>query len=414
MATKSVADRVQEIATTTGTGAFTLGGTVAGFRRFQDAFAVNDTPYYVIFDGVDWEVGIGTLTGATTLARTTVLASSNAGALVNFGAGNKLVWCDAPAALIVPTELSPSQITSNQNDYNPTGLLAAQTLRINSDARRTISGLQAAFTGKKLTVMNVGDFPIVFSFQDTNSSANNRFAFGTTLGGGQVMNIQYDGTTGRWRGLSIPEPVGTLKDFAGSTVPSDGLACDGSAVSRTIYAALFNEVGTTWGAGNGSTTFNVPDFRRRVAVGSGGSGSSTLANSVGSTGGEEAHVQAVGELASHTHTGTTGNNSVDHTHTYSGNTGTVSADHSHQVGDGSMFTCYTSTGGGNNIAAGPYAFATITTGGISANHTHGYSGTSSGVSANHTHSFTSASQGSSTAFNVMQPSAVVTKYIKYC
>lgn len=63
------------------------------------------------------------------------------------------------------------------------------------------------------------------------------------------------------------ETTGAIKDFAMSTAPAGYLACDGSAVSRTTFAALFAAIGTTWGAGNGTTTFNVPDFRGRVRAG---------------------------------------------------------------------------------------------------------------------------------------------------
>jgi len=60
-------------------------------------------------------------------------------------------------------------------------------------------------------------------------------------------------------------PSGALCDFAGTTAPSGWLMCDGSAVSRTTYAALFEAISTTYGTGDGSTTFNVPDFRGRFA-----------------------------------------------------------------------------------------------------------------------------------------------------
>jgi microcystin-dependent protein len=91
-------------------------------------------------------------------------------------------------------------------------------------------------------------------------------------------------------------------DFAGTAAPTGYLACDGSAVSRTTYAALFAAISTTWGAGNGTTTFNIPNLQRRVTVGSGGSGTATLANSVGSTGGAETHTLITAEMPSHTHT----------------------------------------------------------------------------------------------------------------
>jgi hypothetical protein len=84
---------VKETSTTTGTGAFTLAGAVSGFRRFQDAYsfgAVTGVPY-VARMGSDYEVGLGILSAATTLQRTTVLESSNGGAAVNWGAGTKTI-----------------------------------------------------------------------------------------------------------------------------------------------------------------------------------------------------------------------------------------------------------------------------------------------------------------------------------
>jgi microcystin-dependent protein len=65
-------------------------------------------------------------------------------------------------------------------------------------------------------------------------------------------------------------PAGTVLDYAGSSTPAGFLLCDGTAYSRTVtYAALFTAIGTTWGAGDGSTTFNVPNFNGRVTIGSG-------------------------------------------------------------------------------------------------------------------------------------------------
>jgi hypothetical protein len=60
-------------------------------------------------------------------------------------------------------------------------------------------------------------------------------------------------------------PSGAMVDFAGTEAPAGWLMCDGSAVSRTVYASLFAAVGSSYGAGDGSTTFNLPDFRGRFA-----------------------------------------------------------------------------------------------------------------------------------------------------
>jgi len=91
-------DRVQETASTTGTGDFTLSGAIPGFKTFASRYSTGDTLYYVIQDvdtsgapDGDWEVGLGTYSAANTLTRTTVLSSSNSDALVSFASGEKYV-----------------------------------------------------------------------------------------------------------------------------------------------------------------------------------------------------------------------------------------------------------------------------------------------------------------------------------
>lgn len=97
-------------------------------------------------------------------------------------------------------------------------------------------------------------------------------------------------------------PAGFILPFGGSTPPAGYLACDGSAVSRTTYADLFSAIGMLWGAGDGATTFNLPNMPRRTIVGSGGAGTAVLAAAVGSYGGAENHSQTLGELSNHGHT----------------------------------------------------------------------------------------------------------------
>lgn len=97
-----LADRVKETTTTTGTGTVTLAGAATGFQTFAAVGNGNST-YYTIEDGTNWEVGVGTYTSSgTTLSRTTVISSSNAGSLVNFSAGSKNVFVTYPAARAVP------------------------------------------------------------------------------------------------------------------------------------------------------------------------------------------------------------------------------------------------------------------------------------------------------------------------
>jgi microcystin-dependent protein len=95
---------------------------------------------------------------------------------------------------------------------------------------------------------------------------------------------------------------GTIHAFAGSGVPSGWLWCDGSAVSRTTYAALYAAIGVLWGIGNGTTTFNLPDLRGRAPIGY----CNTPATGITSRAyaerlGEETHVITTAELAVHTH-----------------------------------------------------------------------------------------------------------------
>lgn len=95
-----LADRVQETSTTVGTGSFALAGVVTGYQTFDAVLNTADTTFYTAAQqgGPDWEVGIGTFTAPSTLARTTILSSSNGGSIVNFAAGTKNVFIGLPAS----------------------------------------------------------------------------------------------------------------------------------------------------------------------------------------------------------------------------------------------------------------------------------------------------------------------------
>ncbi len=107
---------------------------------------------------------------------------------------------------------------------------------------------------------------------------------------------------------SLSIPPGTIWDFAGTTAPSGWLLCAGQAVSRSAYSALFSAIGTRWGAGNGSTTFNLPDFRGRFSLGADNMGgtsanrvTSSQADNIGQGAGEENHTLTTDEMPSHNH-----------------------------------------------------------------------------------------------------------------
>lgn len=92
-----LADRIKETTTTTGTGTYTLGGAATGFESFA-AVGNGNTTYYCCTDGTNFEVGIGTYTASgTTLARTTILQSSNSDSAVNWTSGTRDIFCTQPA-----------------------------------------------------------------------------------------------------------------------------------------------------------------------------------------------------------------------------------------------------------------------------------------------------------------------------
>lgn len=96
-------------------------------------------------------------------------------------------------------------------------------------------------------------------------------------------------------------PPGAMTDYGGTTAPAGFLECDGTAVSRVTYAALFTAIGTTWGAGDGTTTFNLPASARNVSVGRGGTGTAVLGNAVGNTGGTETNALTTPNIPAHSH-----------------------------------------------------------------------------------------------------------------
>jgi len=115
-------------------------------------------------------------------------------------------------------------------------------------------------------------------------------------------------TAAMWNAIEQAIPTGTTLPYGGDSAPAGWLLCDGSAVSRTTYASLFAILGTKFGAGDGSTTFNLPDMRGRVALGKDNMGGSsanrvtaTEADNLGQGSGAENHTLVTGEMPSHNH-----------------------------------------------------------------------------------------------------------------
>jgi microcystin-dependent protein len=95
-------------------------------------------------------------------------------------------------------------------------------------------------------------------------------------------------------------PVGTVAMTARSSAPSGWLLCQGQAISRVTYSALFSAISTTWGVGDGATTFNIPDLRGRAPIGV-GTGSGLTNRVIATNYGSETHVLSTSEIPAHSH-----------------------------------------------------------------------------------------------------------------
>ena len=187
-------------------------------------------------------------------------------------------------------------------------------------------------------------------------------------------------------------PPGVVEFFAMNAAPVGWLKANGALVNRVTYASLFAATGTLFGVGDGSTTFALPDLRGEFLRAWDDSRGIDAARAFGSAQADltetHTHTFTGSALAAHTHTGSTGNESADHTH-YSGvaaNTGTASVNHAHGLAAGGVFAGNTGTdwltGAGGNIVK--HQSATNQAG---ADHYHYLSVgvTSAGRSVAHTH-----------------------------
>lgn len=206
-------------------------------------------------------------------------------------------------------------------------------------------------------------------------------------------------------------PTGSVLDFAGSSAPTGWLIADGSAISRTTYADLFAVIGTTYGAGNGSSTFNLPDLRGRVPVGRNSGTFGTL----GATGGAETVTLDTTQIPSHAHANTASTDSQGgHSHTVTVSGGA----HTHIL----PMAASGGASGVNDVplrASGAADFAFRTNFEASGSGYNSSSGThthSTSVSTNgaHTHTVTmnNAAAGGGQAHNNLQPYIVLNKIIK--
>ena len=207
---------------------------------------------------------------------------------------NSFISCDGTSIYELDTPTSVDTFTANSIT---TSILAATdvsttTLTATSIATSVVDASSITVTGITVTG-NVSASAITVS--------------------GNVSATEFYGDGSNLTGIGGVLPTGIVVPYAGTSEPSGYLFCYGQQISRTTYSDLFSAVGTTYGVGDGSTTFNLPDLRGRVVAGQddmGGSSANRLTGSpsggvngdtLGAAGGDEGHQLTAAQLASHTH-----------------------------------------------------------------------------------------------------------------
>ncbi len=191
--------------------------------------------------------------------------------------------------------------------------------------------------------------------------------------------------------------VGAIEGYSSNTIPAGYLLCSGQAVSRTTYSTLFNAIGTTFGSGNGSTTFNLPNLNSDLIVGQ-DTGDSSF-NDINKKGGNKTETLTISQIPSHTHTFTGG----------TATTTTTGSTHKHNIGGGAL--SWPISGSGIGAAFSGWRDPTIYGYYIT------YTNTTSSANSEHTHTVTPAGSNSSTgsggAHNNLGPYITINYIIKF-
>ncbi|MPZ32058.1 MAG: hypothetical protein GEV13_13860 [Rhodospirillales bacterium] len=227
-------------------------------------------------------------------------------------------------------------------------------------------------TGATLNVNNLGATPLHY-----HAAGAWRVAPPGLVDTDEVVRVAYHGSSGAYRLLGYRNRTGEIVPFAGGAAPAGALLCHGQQVSRTTYAGLFAAIGTTYGVGDGSTTFNLPDLRGRVVAGKSDMGGSDAGNLAGG-GVLNAALGGQSNVAITNVSGTTG--------------GSLSVSVSGATNAAGSATTAQS-GGGTNVT--------------DVTHNHAFSGT--GATSGSLSVFAS---GTSSAFSVVQPTRVLNYIIR--
>jgi hypothetical protein len=221
-----LADRVKETSTTTGTGTYTLAGAVTGFESFG-SIGNGNTTYYACTLGSDFEVGIGTYTSSgTTLARTTILQSSNSDNAVNWGAGTKTLFCTQPAEKAVFRDASGNVSVSGTITGTGTSVFTNLDISGDVDVDGTLEADAMTLNGTSITST---------ATLSTGISNNNVPKFTSGVADNDFLRV--DGTAIEGRSASeVLSDIGAQASLTFGISNTNAVKIDSSSVADNEFA----------------------------------------------------------------------------------------------------------------------------------------------------------------------------------
>jgi len=267
-----------------------LTGSVGGTQSTINIIVPNQSKGYIVRNSVSY---------ASAGADIILKVAGNTGVTIA-PATNQHVICDGTSVYnVVPSEFGA--ITA----------AGAATFQSTATFESSVTVSGAATFNSTMAVSGAATFNSTVTVSGNATFSSDVTVKGNVLVSSKVCASAYYGDGSNLTNI-VTLPVGGIIPYAGTTEPSGYLFCYGQAISRTTYSDLFSAISTTYGTGDGSTTFNLPDLRGRVVAGQddmGGSSADRLTgqtggvdgDTLGASGGDETHQLTTAELAAHSH-----------------------------------------------------------------------------------------------------------------
>lgn len=262
-----IKDRVKETTTTTGTGTYTLAGAEVGFQSFS-TIGNGNTTYYAVTDGGDWEVGIGTYTASgTTLARTTILSSSNSNNAVSWSAGEKFVFVTQPSSKASYLDASGNQSNSDfatHVDINTT----VATKPSHSEGRLFYDkafGALGFYNEESDITLQIGQEEYIRVYNDTGSTITNGTPVYLTGESGATPTVavaRADSTFAKSQAVGIA--THDIENSSVGYITTRGLIADVDTSHLTVGQPVHVAIGASGGTQTASPTY--PNYPTEVGI----------------------------------------------------------------------------------------------------------------------------------------------------